>query len=436
MPRNYIKSSHTSVLPRPNTSTASKSALCDPLNIISPCNTVVVDHIMYTIEELTGIGSLTHNTIRDAMKTWMSKQLTPNFGSKPFITTEVGLGEIGFDQLCVTLRKIADIAIKHDDTIYVQFEVESNRDRDATIKKLTYGLVDQLRYLKNIGVSTNQISGFYIPVTSRYVEVIECMWADELLKFEISSHPLQKEEVLPKIKEVYRTLLLYEPDGSCTDFKVSLTTSFVEETWGRDAFQWKSGESIVIFSPSDNSVYKHPLNADEYNMQLHYLQQLNRQSFATLQHSSLPVNVILKDSISYFKYPMYSSHLSRDDARACVTVLVDQVAAALQELHQVKLAHQDIQLENICFNEGSVVLVDLDRSCSVDKRAFSRNNKYGKSTMYSFPTSSPISWTAENIDWRQFAIMIHYIVTDAVSDYHKLQLDGTHRFLSTMFNEG
>lgn len=440
MPRDYIKSSHASVLPRTNASIASKSPFGDPFNIIFPCNTVPVDHIMYTIEELVGIGCQTHNTVRDAMKTWMSKhqkKLTPNCGPNPLIITEVGLGEIVFDQLCVTSRKIADIAIMHDNIIYVQFEVESDRNRDATIRKLTYGLVDQLRFLKNRGVSTNQISGFYIPVTSGYVEVIKCVWEDKLLKFDISSRPLQKEEVLPKIKDVYHTQLLYKPCGSRTDFKVPLTPSFVEETWGRNAFQWKSGESIVIFSPSDDSVYKHPLNPDESG-RLHYLQQ-SRESLAALQHSSIPVNFIWKDMIPYFKYPMYSSHLSRDEARAIVTELVDEVAAALQELHQVNVAHQDIRLENVCFKHetGSVVLIDLDRSCSVDESASKRISRYGKTTMYNFPSSSSIPWTAENIDWRQFAIMIHYIVSDeSVQDYHKLQLDGTHRFLSTMFNEG
>lgn len=158
---------------------------------------------------------------------------------------------------------------------------------------------------------------------------------------------------------------------------------------------------------------------------------------AALQHSSLPVNYILKDTITYFKYPMYSSHLSRDEA--IVTELVDKVAAAIQELHQANVAHQDIRLENVCFKHetGSVVLVDLDRSCSLDESASERISRYGKSTMYSYPSSSSIPWTAKNIDWRQFAIMIHYILSDvSVQDYHKLQLDGTHCFLSTMFNEG
>ena len=47
-----------------------------------------------------------------------------------------------------------------------------------------------------------------------------------------------------------------------SNFKVPLTPSFVQDKWDADAYQWKSGESIVIFAPRENKMCKRPLNSD------------------------------------------------------------------------------------------------------------------------------------------------------------------------------
>ncbi len=47
-------------------------------------------------------------------------------------------------------------------------------------------------------------------------------------------------------------------------------------------------------------------------------------------------------------------------------------------------------------------------------------------------------WTAQNADWRQLAMMVHYILNKEKTDYHKIEIDrGTYPdlFLCTMFSE-
>lgn len=55
--------------------------------------------------------------------------------------------------------------------------------------------------------------------------------------------------------------------------------------------------------------------------------------------------------------------LTVDKASLCLHDLLKGLAQAIQEFHQNGYAHQDIRLENVCFNEQyEPVLIDLDRS--------------------------------------------------------------------------
>ena len=98
----------------------------------------------------------------------------------------------------------------------------------------------------------------------------------------------------------------------------------------------------------------------------------------------------------------------------------------------------DIWLDNICYDADNshVILIDLDRSCAKISEANYVSCSYGNLTMYS---SANASWTTENLDWRQLAIMIQYIILKSPDpiDYHQIKItseeDG---FLYTLFNEG
>ncbi len=55
------------------------------------------------------------------------------------------------------------------------------------------------------------------------------------------------------------------------------------------------------------------------------------------------------------------------------------VIEAIEELHTTGLAHQDLRLENVCFNvDDHAVLIDLDRAVKVDGYPYFTT----KSTMY------------------------------------------------------
>lgn len=140
---------------------------------------------------------------------------------------------------------------------------------------------------------------------------------------------------------------------------------------------------------------------------------------------------------SYIKFPAYTPPLCDiKDAKTYILPLVTEVIAAVTELHEFGLAHLDIRLDNICYRvDGSVIMIDLHRSMEVT-RAANLLCGFGPSTMYPFK----MNWTAENVDWRQLAIMILYILGQRIltaQQYHELKVEpSSHGFIRTMFDEG
>ena len=78
---------------------------------------------------------------------------------------------------------------------------------------------------------------------------------------------------------------------------------------------------------------------------------------------------------------MYYDPLTTEKAYMCLRDLVENMHLALEAYHGAGLAHLDVRLENVCFNENfQPVLIDLDRSCrlsyTVDTDCFAESCMY------------------------------------------------------------
>lgn len=63
----------------------------------------------------------------------------------------------------------------------------------ATLWKLGYRLIDQLRFLKNLRNSDiRACTGFYWPVGSGYVEKVECEWEDMRFQYVLTCTKLSE----------------------------------------------------------------------------------------------------------------------------------------------------------------------------------------------------------------------------------------------------
>ena len=186
---------------------------------------------------------------------------------------------------------------------------------------------------------------------------------------------------------------------------------FLHKKWGDEAYQVKSGFSIVIFEPKEKHVYKHPLELGAASKMNHLIRELSKGKLAVLKYSAIPISSEGYQH-EYFMFNMYRRPINVVEAKNYIAELTHMVVRAIKELHETaRLVHLDVRLDNICFDHhGEAVLIDLDRSLSVDADPDAIPDYYGKSTMYSMDKKN---WTMEKYDWRQLAIMLLSIVIHA-----------------------
>ncbi len=233
----------------------------------------------------------------------------------------------------------------------------------------------------------------------------------------------------PEIRDAFKNQDVDIDDVFSTEFVFPLSREFVKHTFGQDAEQLRSGNSIVIMCSNEGYVYKHVFAMNE----MQRLDQL-RLSDCSFQYSSKPYDVKYIDGEMYFKYKALNVPATKEEARAALRTFVHDLVEAITELHEVGYAHLDIRLENVCFNECKhAILIDLDRSVEKREHAFP---DYGSSQMY---RSENDLWVAENCDWKQLSILIHYILNEEIVDYHGIQIfrdTYSDLFLYTLFSEG
>ena len=137
----------------------------------------------------------------------------------------------------------------------------------------------------------------------------------------------------------------------------------------------------------------------------------------------------------FFVFRSYSLPKSIQQIQANIVSFVRGVVSAIEELHAMGRAHLDIRRDNVCYDSNNQVkLIDLDRSCSINKNPSFLEFEYGNSVMYDFPKHFH---SVENVDWHQLGIMIcHAINNIDGKKYHITEPMANHPFLDKLFNDG
>ncbi len=205
-------------------------------------------HPSYTISALTGRDAASHAEAGKAIKSWLLEGR--NRGED--IRTEGILGS-DVSQYFLTSNKFADVAwyFTYEDFIEIalQIEVMSNSDRDQTILKLGFGLMDQLRAQRNRCDTISSVDGFYFPLGSGHVERITCEWSDVHMRFCLSGYKLPQRDVRRRIQEVANeqmTRIDRIRNFENKNYTIPLTRAFLATTFGNGAYQLWSGQSYVI----------------------------------------------------------------------------------------------------------------------------------------------------------------------------------------------
>ena len=159
-------------------------------------------------------------------------------------------------------------------------------------------------------------------------------------------------------------------------------------TWGDGAFQLPSGFSVVILARKVNSagfeILKHPLSSVEYQ-RLDYLLDTDVPD----RHFCYPCGSDKKSAVKYFKYPALDPPKDYQQLQRILVSFIRGVIVAVNEMHDLKLAHLDIRADNVCFRNSEPVLIDLDRSMELNTPAAEIQSLYASSDHSSMYSSFP-----------------------------------------------
>ena len=252
--------------------------------------------------------------------------------------------------------------------VLVQVEVESS-NKDSTIRKLTLGLIDQLRWLRNHTTSITKCSGFYFMNHRTRGHVIQVVleWVDNKWLFLQDPNRLPRESVDAKIRQALNdarvSLRSALAAQNPTDHALPISGSFIHGNFGAGAEQFPSGQSVVIIDVGGGKAYKRCLDPNEENRLLRLRECNPKPSRSVFPDESQKV---VSARISFFQYPLLKPPLKPQQAKENTSRFVKLVCEAIQELHDsFNIAHLDVRLANICLTDTDdlgVKLIDLDRS--------------------------------------------------------------------------
>jgi hypothetical protein len=433
----FTKSSHASVRDRPNASVSSIShRTADTLRLLDIKN---VDHAkvpVYRLRNVITTASCRHSESCENVIEWLRQKARVRDNK---ICSGSIAPPVSADPLWISSKKRPDV-LWNDPELVLQCEIVSNYDLDKTVTKLSLGLVDQLRSWKNRLSSISSVTGYCFPVddTSKTAEQcgscvfeVTLEWLRNEMRYFVSVHPLRAANVwncIQRMQSQQCVILTSLIDNDNKHFTLPLDEQFVQDTFGADARQVKSGESVVILTTGQ--AYKYALDPLE-SLRLQSLCYGDRPNFQGYIPCCLPQHISPMNSKFYgfqrFIQPMPITIIQRD-----IVEFIDAVVNSLLKLHEEgNIAHLDIRIENICWdNEGNVIFIDLDRSATIDKPA-KHICMYGQSLMYEHPKDD---WTVKELDFRQLAIMIGHI--EGNDEIHTVPPTLNTPFQEKLYSEG
>lgn len=381
-----------------------------------------------------------------SVKSW--EQLTP------FIATSVQMPDVS----------VADTS---GDCILTA-EVHSGkgiRAFEGTACKVVIGLVTQLRQLRTKS-DIQSVVGFAFPnfeertcvvmVTVGFVPFyfqysFKILQKDEVCKavkkaFKQNRHPLTEDkpmdnlnlgfpirlskDELARIERELRLAMEKQLDGGAD--KQLQSEAKRPKSEPKSLEQIDSVTSIILKDPKRGKIYKH--NHDESkmliaeNVRLTARESINQEDSERsnwLMQLLLLEKTICLDGISFHVFPVITPPLTHAQAQRCLGPLIESTAKAIESLHKLGFAHNDIRLENICFRSGNAVLIDFDHARHAEATSVPEYSADGHTVSCMYKRRTKAVKTAAQYDWMQLgwmAFWLHYLESMRKEDvnYHTM----------------
>ena len=326
----------------------------------------------------------------------------------------------GFEKLYplyVTTDQQPDLTVsrKTDNLPLILVEVHSSPFA-ATVNKTILGVTDQLRLYRTYDASITRCVGFAFPKkdVKQCVVFVSVTW--EKLRFRYTLTPIKIDSVTDTIERELCAATKSAPSTSLNQelrFLVPLSQEdlglFGDGANGSPV-QLQSRASILVRHGMD--YFKSPALLEEaHKLKLVILVVIPRAL------PTIILQLVEVGEMDYYKYRgIPKDPLTYPEAHSCLYDLVPKLVQVIESFHQNGWAHQDIRLENICFDEDCMpVFIDLDRC-----RESSQNPYEGNGCMYSMWRGSAIQ-----TDWLQLGLLVCWVLDPGLGqeeeeegDYH------------------
>jgi len=285
-------------------------------------------------------------------------------------------------------------------------------------------VVEQLRLYRSYDTDITSCTGFAFPkcgTQKQCVVKVQVTWVD--LHFSFALTCIRSEDVRRSICDAASGQRAPKSlsDQQC-EFVIALSPADLTH-FGQSAIQSRSQSAILVEERNTQMWYKCPINKNE--------QHVCRIISLAVKAScvvKLMTEVICR-SVRYVKYKaLPHDPLNVTEAYKCLRNLLQELHKAIEMYHEYGFAHQDIRLENVCFDANyKPVLIDLDRSLEVYQMPC---DKYESSCMYRYRTD--IAMSVQQVDWMQLGWLAAWVVhPDPTGSYHSRNFEDLPEDLKT-----
>ena len=323
-----------------------------------------------------------------------------------------------------------DLCIKSNNGCALLFAEEDShkcKDMHASITKACIYANFHCRYLATYNVrSPGYCIHFPSAHSSAYetkslAAIIRCTWSYERFCFVYSAEALALDTLEQTIVRVVNELIALRLGNNFRDmatlyhlFKLNLmevnASPFLTTRRWTCTSQYLSGNSIVLkVRDEDTNTQKVLKFVDSSVFGNLFAMKMDSNDCMHLLH----FEEFLEGPISRRFVLVYKAclpPLTEVEAKQCLHDFVNKLIRALQAVHENRIEHCDIRLENICFRPDSkdIVLIDLDRA--VNRTLFEPNGfMHHHFMMYRTKTCMFSNLAVPSVDYVQLGYMVLWI---------------------------
>ncbi|KAL5457787.1 hypothetical protein EMCRGX_G035081 [Ephydatia muelleri] len=286
----------------------------------------------------------------------------------------------------------------------------------SSFAKLAANLIDLLRFIRHFDTNITEIEGFAFPnnAAKNYVSKVTVEWKH--LRFYVNEniYPL-KAQIINAVKSTYerqcsiaKKLTLcpnpvkYSVPYSDADLEM-LQQLLIQQQQQLVLVQKESAFSLLF---EDGAFYYKFSPYPSANRTLTILERKPKTADGPLV---LPIKVLtVLDSMLFFVFDAQDYQfelLNWEELLSCLFHIASGVKLALDALHGLGFAHTDVRINNACFHNNQVTLIDFDRATSCTNTVTTSNH-----FMYNNQGGREMTSVCD-LDWKQLGLMILSIIT-------------------------